>query len=155
MGSILNAVGYRCIPNICWGKWAFWSPVTSTDDDRKWNCGFMSPHKTSARNITLTSQWALWCLKSPASPLFTQLFIQVQIKENIKALRHWPLCGEFTALKASNAENVSIWWRHHECVNVVCIESSIYPPIIHPDIAPAYRFKIEITVYVRTCRWLE
>ena len=32
---------------------------------------------------------------------------------------HWPLCGEFTgpgefpAQRASNAENVSIWWRHH------------------------------------------
>ena len=35
-------------------------------------------------------------LKSPASPLFTQPFIQAQIKENIKAPRHWPLCGEFT-----------------------------------------------------------
>ena len=28
--------------------------------------------------------------------LFTQPFIQAQIKENIKAPRHWPLCGEFT-----------------------------------------------------------
>ena len=34
--------------------------------------------------------------------------------------RHWPLCGEFTgtgefpAQRASFAENVSIWWRHHE-----------------------------------------
>ena len=27
---------------------------------------------------------------------FTQPFIQTQIKENIKAPRHWPLCGEFT-----------------------------------------------------------
>ena len=41
------------------------------------------------------------------------------IKENIKAPRHWPLCGEFTgtgefpAQRASYAENVSIWWRHH------------------------------------------
>ena len=35
-------------------------------------------------------------LKSPASWLFTQPFIQAQIKENIKALRYWPLCGEFT-----------------------------------------------------------
>ena len=32
---------------------------------------------------------------------------------------HWPLCGEFTGAgefptqRASNAENVSIWWRHH------------------------------------------
>ena len=47
-------------------------------------------------------------------------FIQAQIKENIKAPRHWTLCGEFTgtgefpAQMASNAENVSIWWRHHE-----------------------------------------
>ena len=31
-----------------------------------------------------------------ASRLFTQPFIQTQIKENIKAPRHWPLCGEFT-----------------------------------------------------------
>ena len=34
-------------------------------------------------------------------------------------VRHWPLCGEFTggnspAQRASNAKNVSIWWRHHE-----------------------------------------
>ena len=47
-------------------------------------------------NITVTSLWARWRLKSPASALFTQLFIQMQIKENIKAPRHWPLCGEFT-----------------------------------------------------------
>ena len=32
----------------------------------------------------------------PASRLFSQLFIQAQIKENIKAPRHWLLCGEFT-----------------------------------------------------------
>ena len=41
------------------------------------------------------------------------------MKENIKAPRHWPLFGEstgtaaFPAERASNAENVSIWWRHH------------------------------------------
>ena len=44
---------------------------------------------------------------------------QAQGKENIKAPRHWPLwgnspdTGEFPAEMASNAENVSIWWRHH------------------------------------------
>ena len=32
----------------------------------------------------------------PASRLFTQPFIQAQVKENIKAPRHWPLWGEFT-----------------------------------------------------------
>ena len=46
--------------------------------------------------ITVTSLLARWCLKSPASRLFTEPLIQVQIKENFKALRHWPLCGEFT-----------------------------------------------------------
>ena len=44
-------------------------------------------------SITVTSQWARWRLKSPASRL---LFVQAQIKENIKAPRHWPLWGEFT-----------------------------------------------------------
>ena len=37
--------------------------------------------------------------------------IQTQIKGNTKALRHIP--GEFPAQRTSNAENVSIWWRHH------------------------------------------
>ena len=46
-----------------------------------------------------------------------QILIPAQTKENIKAPRHWPSWGEFTgefpAQKASNAENVAIWWRHH------------------------------------------
>ena len=27
-----------------------------------------------------------------------------------------PVTGEFTAQRSSNAENVSIWWRHHETI---------------------------------------
>ena len=46
-------------------------------------------------DITVTSQWARWRPKSPASRLFTRPLIQAQIKENIKAPRHWPLWGEF------------------------------------------------------------
>ena len=34
-------------------------------------------------------------VSKPASPLFTQPFIQAPIKEIIKAAHHWPLCGEF------------------------------------------------------------
>ena len=51
--------------------------------------------------------------------LLDRLF-KLQIKENIKASRHWlcegnsPVTGEFLAQRASNAENVSIWWRHHD-----------------------------------------
>ena len=47
----------------------------------------------------------------------TQRFVQVQIKENIKVSRHWPLCGvitgQFPVQRIGNAENFSIWWRHH------------------------------------------
>ena len=35
-------------------------------------------------------------IHQPHDCLFMQPFIQTQIKENIKAPRHWPLCGEFT-----------------------------------------------------------
>ena len=38
----------------------------------------------------------LWRHLWPSSRLFTQPFIQTYITENIKALCHWPLCGEFT-----------------------------------------------------------
>ena len=44
--------------------------------------------------------------------------------ENINAPRHWPLCEDFTgdrwihAQRASNAEKVSIWWRHHVVLKV-------------------------------------
>ena len=63
---------------------------------------------------------------SQITSLFTQSFIQTQMKESIKAPRHWPLCGEFTgtgdfpAQRASNAEYVSIWWRHHVVTDIIC-----------------------------------
>ena len=71
------------------------------------------------QRITVMSQWARCRLKSPASRLFTEPFIQAQIEENIKAPRHWlcagnsPVTGEFLAQMASNAENISVWWHHH------------------------------------------
>ena len=67
-------------------------------------------------------------------------FIQTPIKENIKAPRHWPLCGEFTGTgefptqRSSYAEKVSIWWRHHaeysglktRKVNLICSFTLLY-----------------------------
>ena len=41
--------------------------------------------------------------------LLNRLF-KAQANEKIKA----PVTGELLAQSASNAENVSIWWRHHE-----------------------------------------
>ena len=63
---------------------------------------------------TVASQITSW--------LFTQPFIQVTIKEKTKlrvtgfCVWNSPVTGEFPAQRASNAENISVWWRHHECV---------------------------------------
>ena len=73
-------------------------------------------------------------------------FIQRQIKENIKAPRHWPLCGEFTgdrwipAQMASNAENVSIWWRHHGEPLALCMRN------IRKDRTTVFCFNIYIYI---------
>ena len=51
--------------------------------------------------------------------MFIQPFVQVQIKENIKAPRHWhlwgnsPVNGGFSAQRSSYTENVCSSWRHH------------------------------------------
>ena len=71
--------------------------------------------------LAITLQWRHneRDVESPASRLFTQPFVQAQIKENIKAPCHWlcegnsPVSDEFHAQRASNAESVSIWLRHH------------------------------------------
>ena len=78
--------------------------------------------KLSNHFIKVMSWWARWRLKSPASRLFAEPFIQAQIKENIKAPRHRPLWGEyegnppvtggFRSQRASNTENVSIWYQN-------------------------------------------
>ena len=51
-------------------------------------------------------------------------------QENIKPPRYWPLGGEMTgeipAQMASNAENVSIWWRHHYLWNCNQVEIRSY-----------------------------
>ena len=51
-----------------------------------------------------------------ASWLFAQPFARTQIKEIFKAPPHWPLWGESSghpSQRASNTENVSIWWHRH------------------------------------------
>ena len=85
------------------------------------NISYTLPLGLQFNHITVTSKWARWHLISPASGLLTQPFLQVKIKENTKAPRHWPSWRQFTGYRwipctqrASNAENVSIGWRHNE-----------------------------------------
>ena len=83
------------------------------------NLLYMNSHKSITAISNYYGEVIMGAMASqiPASRMFTQPFIRAQIKENIKAPRHWTLCGEFTgefsAQIASYAENVSIWWRHH------------------------------------------
>ena len=61
-----------------------------------------------------------WRLKSPASRLLLNCFFRRRSKKTSKlcvtglCAGNSPGTGEFPAQMASNAENVSIWWRHHE-----------------------------------------
>ena len=104
--------------------------------------------------ITLTSWWPRWRLKLPASRLFTQLFIQTQIKDNIKDPRHWPLCGKFTgtgefsAQRASFAENVSIWWRHHgfEMPRGLCGVTLLLPLGLQSSTCPTSQDEVTLLV---------
>ena len=109
-------------------------------------------------NTTMTSQWARWRLKSPASPLFTQPFIRAQIKENIKVPRHWPLVpGEFPAQMASDAENASIWWRHHEIGKMPCRQSNMMKDhrseSIMLDLHKNYRIRWHSTYIMEKYSW--
>ena len=71
-------------------------------------------------HIAVTSWWARWYLKSPASRLFTQPFIFRCRSKKTSKLRVTGLCegnspvtGKFLSQRASNARSISIWWRHH------------------------------------------
>ena len=61
-------------------------------------------------NITVTSRWARWCLKSTPSPLFIHPFVQAQIID-IKPPHHWPLCGECFHLMTSSWKKIKRVWR--------------------------------------------
>ena len=80
--------------------------------------------------------------------LFTQPFIQAQIKENIKVPRHWPLWGEIT-------ENVFIWWRYHDTSESSPMDQALNPQktIKHIDLAgKSYGFCCEYLNILRPRR---
>ena len=109
-GDSLSYVRFRCsiflLPfgpnyeNIHVFQWS-WNKNTSIFILENPFKNFMMSRKPALKEmrlkiITMTSLWARWRLKSPASQLITEPFDLAQIKENIKALRHWPLWWEFT-----------------------------------------------------------
>ena len=62
--------------------------------------------------------WASWHLKSPATRLLVQQFVQDNSKENIIALHYRPFVrgihtSGFHSQRDSNAESVSMWLHQH------------------------------------------
>ena len=70
----------------------------------------------------------------PASRLFTQPLFRRRLKKTSKFrvtgifAGNSPVIGEFPVQMASNAENVSIWWRHHA---IPYIPYRLFNPILH------------------------
>ena len=77
------------------------------------NAMLSTRHSISWYFIKVTSQWTRWRLKSPASRLYTQPFVQTQIKKNIKTPRHWPFSVEIPKLINWILIDVPLRWRHN------------------------------------------
>ena len=54
--------------------------------------------------------------------------------------------GEYLTKMASNAENVSIWWRHHDSTSAL-LSTNMYTSPIHPSPSPPPPY-IHICIYV-------
>ena len=67
-----------------------------------------------------------------------------------------PVTGEFPAQRASNAENVSIWWRHHDKKLYEsfhqCIPYKVYPP--GDILEPAQTVVVYINTLWRSVKFL-
>ena len=97
-------------------------PATSGCDDAEIICWLSRSHYKHVMMSAMASQ-------------FTSLMIIYSTvywgtyQRKIKSLRHWPLCGELTgdrwipAQRASNTEDVSIWWRHHVVLKMTTVHS--------------------------------
>ena len=117
---------------------------------RKFIGSAWEPTKTStARNGKMSTHYTDVIMGAIASQITSLTIVYSTFysdaDKNIKAPRHWPLCGEFTgefpAQMASNAENVSIWWRHHETETLTTKRrqydrTSIFPNVHCPKCQP-------------------
>ena len=113
----------------CSNHWLFggWGLVGGGDSSRTWathSLIFMSNvhFSTNSRFIYYSDVlWAPCYLKSPAIPPFVQPFVQATPKKTSKLCvtgnceRNPPHTGGFSK-RACNAENISIWWRHHDLI---------------------------------------
>ena len=106
-------------------------------------------HSFSCFNITVTSNWALWHLKSPATQMFIQPFKLTSNKTSkatvLVLCEGNPLVtGGFRTQRASDAESVSMSWRHHEMF--VCILMLIMLKFLHRVSFTSLKFVLSQTI---------
>ena len=106
------------VPHCFWRssvKFQGHTALKSVEFDPDWEF----PDCNSSLNWPMATKW---CTELEVITSLTVVYSTVYSdadQRKIKALRHWPLCGEVTGTgefptqRASYAENVSIWWRHH------------------------------------------
>ena len=79
--------------------------IMMTADDLASNCCRVICHHLEHSVVNIASHKSHYTTQILRSGHETSTFIEIS--------GGWPGTGEFPAQMASNAENVSIWWRHH------------------------------------------
>ena len=94
--------------------WLQWNKTQQNRLRILWLTVQTQPRSKCTDYITMTSQWAQWRLISWSNK--TSKFRVAGLWEE-----NSPETSDFPAQRASNAGNVSIWWRHHEyCSTMLC-----------------------------------
>ena len=99
----------------CGDTWQIWKWWKWFSEPKRCFCKVGKPPNGETSDVIMSTMAS----KSPASRLC--LLNRLFRSKKTSKLRFTGLCdgnspvtGEFPAQRASNAENVSIWWRHHE-----------------------------------------
>ena len=87
--------------------------ISPTSLHLRFNVVTFSQHYSDVIMSTMTSQ--ITSLTMFSSIIYSGADQRIKSKLRVTGLcvGNSPVTGEFPALRASNAENVSIWWRHH------------------------------------------
>ena len=101
----------------------------------------MRPNKAINTEIHYSDVMGAIASQITSLPIASQPFIQAQIKKNKTSklcitrlcAGNSPVTGELPAQRASNAKNVSIWWRHHATIarswlTGGCMHSVVWKP---------------------------
>ena len=108
-----------------WGSARRWplkqSTMSASAPTWTTGCGPWATHKKHYDDVIMTMMAAQI---TSLTVVYSTVYSDTNQRKH-KAPRHWPLCGEFTgtgefpAQRASYAENVSIWWRHHDTIQIL------------------------------------